>query len=201
MDILTFISKLIGTIAWPVVILILGLSYRAKITELLPYLSKIKAGPVEAEFDLEARKLLVDSKGIIARGVIGETEELFSEEQESDISLAKIYTGEQDSTTMVFEGWKNIDGALWRFGKDAGLIVDPMDSIDSVYRSVISTDFLMPETKKLVIELYEMRNRVVQANIKPSLNAARDYILAVEQAVRLIEKQRESVKKLGNVKY
>ncbi|RWX57329.1 hypothetical protein [Photobacterium chitinilyticum] len=201
MDILTFISELIRTVIWPVVILILGLSYRTKITELLPSLSKIKAGPVEAEFDLEVRKLLGDSKEIIARGPIGETEELSSEEQESDISLAKIYTGGEDPTTMVFEGWKSIDGALWRLGKDAGVIVDPMDSMNSVFRTVISTELLTLETKRLVIELYEMRNRVVQANIKPSLNAARDYILAVEQSVRLIEKQRESVKKVGNVKY
>jgi len=76
-----------------------------------------------------------------------------------------------------------------------------MDSSNNVYTRVISTDLLHRDTKELVIEIYEMRNRVVQANIKPSVNAAKDYLLAVEQVVKLIEKQRESVEKVANVSW
>ncbi|SQD77578.1 conserved protein of unknown function [Moritella yayanosii] len=42
--------------------MILGLVLRGRISDLLPFLRKIKAGPVEAEFGVEARKILEDSK-------------------------------------------------------------------------------------------------------------------------------------------
>ncbi|MBB1467197.1 hypothetical protein H5232_01785 [Pseudoalteromonas sp. SG41-5] len=197
MDLLTFISKVIDAIAWPTVILILGIVFRRSVSDLFPFLRKIKAGPVEAEFGAEARKLLEESKEIIA-GSGAKEGKISSEEQEADVALAKIYIAKHDPTKMILEGWRNVDGALFRFGKDAGIIVDPMDSTNNVYTRVITTDLLEPETKKLVIEIYEMRNRVAQANLKPSLSAAKDYILAVEQIVKLIEKQRESVEKVGN---
>jgi hypothetical protein len=190
MDLLTFISKIIDAIAWPIVVLILGLAFREKISDLLPFLRKIKAGPVEAEFSVEARKILEDSKEIIAKSSVTS-----SKAQETDIALAKIYTAKHDPTNMILEGWRSVDGALFRIGKDAGILVDPMDSSNKVYLGVISTDLLEPETKKLVVEIYEMRNRVAHAKIKPSIDSAKDYILAVEQVVKLIEKQRESVEK------
>ncbi|MVT30302.1 hypothetical protein GO496_26250 [Acidovorax citrulli] len=45
MDWLTFISKLIDSIAWPVAAVLLGLIFRKKLAELLPLLRKVKAGP------------------------------------------------------------------------------------------------------------------------------------------------------------
>ena len=196
MDLLTFISKIIDSIAWPIVVLILGLVLRERISNLLPFLRKIKAGPVEAEFDAEVRKVIEGSKEIIAK-----SSTTSSKTQEPDVALAKIYTAKHDPTNMILEGWRNVDGALFRIGKDAGILVDPMDSSNKVYLGVISTDLLEFETKKLVVELYEMRNRVVHAKIKPSMESAKDYILAVEQVVNLIEKQRENVEKIGTAKY
>ncbi|SQD77576.1 hypothetical protein [Moritella yayanosii] len=124
-----------------------------------------------------------------------------SKAQEADVALAKIYTAKHDPTNMILEGWRNVDGALFRIGRDAGILVDPMDSSNKVYLGVISTDLLEPETKRLVVEIYEMRNRVAHAKIKPSMDSAKDYILTVEQVVKLIETQRESVEKSGTAKY
>ncbi|EOV0147150.1 hypothetical protein M2G70_23685 [Vibrio vulnificus] len=197
MDVYTFISKVFEAIAWPLVILVLGLVFRKSLTELLPSMRKLKAGPVEAEFDLEASRLLDASKDVVAH----ETSSSQSDLEATETALAQIYSARKDPVKMVIEGWANVDGALFRFGKDAGILIDPMDSSNNVYTRVISTDLLHRDTKKLVIEIYEMRNRVVQANIKPSVNAAKDYLLAVEQVVKLIEKQRESVEKVANVSW
>ncbi|WP_146029971.1 hypothetical protein [Vibrio vulnificus] len=60
MDKLTFISKMIDSISWPLVTLILGLAFRKQIAELFPYLKKLKAGPVEAEFEMEAKQVLAN---------------------------------------------------------------------------------------------------------------------------------------------
>ncbi|ASZ51820.1 hypothetical protein [Vibrio parahaemolyticus] len=197
MDVYTFISKLFEAIAWPLVILVLGLVFRKSLIELLPSMRKLKAGPVEAEFDLEASRLLDASKDVVAH----ETSSSQSDLEATETALAQIYSARKDPVKMVTEGWANVDGALFRFGKDAGILIDPMDSSNNIYTRVISTDLLHRDTKELVIEIYEMRNRVVQANIKPSVNAAKDYLLAVEQVVKLIEKQRESVEKVANVSW
>ncbi|GDY26731.1 hypothetical protein AHAT_26210 [Agarivorans sp. Toyoura001] len=195
MDQLTFISKIINATAWPIVVLILGLVHRNRISDLLLFLRKIKAGPIEAEFNVDARKLLESSKEIIANSSVNS-----SKAQKTDVALAKIYTTKHDPTNMILEGWKSVDGALFRIGRDAGILVDPMDSFKSVYLGVISTDLLEPETKKLVIEVYELRNRVAHAKVKPSMDSAKDYILAVEQVVKLIEIQREGIAKPGTDK-
>ncbi|MEI8704699.1 hypothetical protein [Pseudoalteromonas sp. B62] len=60
-------------------------------------------------------------------------------------------------------------------------------------KGIIATDLLDTKTKKLVVEVFEMRNRVALANMTPSPDAAQNYILAVEQVVKLIEKQREKL--------
>ena len=201
MDILTFIAEMTNAIAWPVAILILGLAFRKQVAGLLPFMNKIKAGPLEAEFDLEAKSILLDSKEIAAKISNEKSPKISLESERSDVELAKIFTSDKNPKEMVLDGWRNIDGALWRIGKDAGIIVDPMQNTDRVYLTVISTNALSNDTKKLVVELYELRNRVAHANISLSLDAARDYLLAIEQAVKLIEKERETVEKIGNAKY
>jgi len=51
MDILTFITKIVEALAWPVSSVALVALLRREIRLLLPLVKKIKAGPVEAEFE------------------------------------------------------------------------------------------------------------------------------------------------------
>ncbi|EHK3908572.1 hypothetical protein JQR62_004699, partial [Vibrio parahaemolyticus] len=129
MDVYTFISKLFEAIAWPLVILVLGLVFRKSLIELLPSMRKLKAGPVEAEFDLEASRLLDASKDVVAH----ETSSSQSDLEATETALAQIYSARKDPVKMVTEGWANVDGALFRFGKDAGILIDPMDSSNNIY--------------------------------------------------------------------
>ena len=57
MDWLTFVSGLIDSLAWPLVALILDLVFRKKLLELITTLKKLKAGPVEAEFEMETKQI------------------------------------------------------------------------------------------------------------------------------------------------
>lgn len=56
MDWLTFISKLVDSLAWPVAGVLLGLIFRKKLLDLIPLLRKVKAGPLEAEFEHATKK-------------------------------------------------------------------------------------------------------------------------------------------------
>ncbi|MVT29174.1 hypothetical protein GO496_14535 [Acidovorax citrulli] len=68
MDWLTFISKLIDSIAWPVAAVLLGLIFRKKLAELLPLLRKVKAaGPLEAEFEIATKQVLASTAELAAK--------------------------------------------------------------------------------------------------------------------------------------
>ena len=62
MDILTFITKLIEFTAWPIAAVALVAMLRTEIKSLLPYVKKLKAGPVEAEFEREIKELEATAK-------------------------------------------------------------------------------------------------------------------------------------------
>jgi hypothetical protein len=57
MDTLTFIAKLVEFLAWPSAAVILVLLLRGEIKGLFRYVKKVKAGPMEAEFEREVKEL------------------------------------------------------------------------------------------------------------------------------------------------
>jgi hypothetical protein len=67
MDWLTFVSKLIDSLAWPLVALVLGLVFRRKLLDLIPAIRKFKAGPLEAEFELAAKEIRVSAAEVRAK--------------------------------------------------------------------------------------------------------------------------------------
>ncbi|HCL4197583.1 hypothetical protein ACSEVB_28425 [Pseudomonas aeruginosa] len=57
MDFLTFISELIKALAWPAVTGAALIVLRKELRMLLPFLRRLKAGPVEAEFERDVNQL------------------------------------------------------------------------------------------------------------------------------------------------
>jgi hypothetical protein len=57
MDFLTFISELIKALAWPAVAGAALIVLRKELRALLPFLRRLKAGPVEAEFERDVNQL------------------------------------------------------------------------------------------------------------------------------------------------
>jgi hypothetical protein len=57
MDFLTFASKALDSLAWPIAAIILVVLLRGEISKLAPFLKKLKAGPLEAEFEREIKEL------------------------------------------------------------------------------------------------------------------------------------------------
>ena len=53
MDTLTFIAKLVEFLAWPTAAVIVVVLLRDELRRLLSLVKKLKAGPVEAEFERE----------------------------------------------------------------------------------------------------------------------------------------------------
>lgn len=61
MDWLTFISSLVGSLAWPITVIAVALFFRKAIKETLARpLRRLKAGPLEAEWEAKVVEALVD---------------------------------------------------------------------------------------------------------------------------------------------
>jgi hypothetical protein len=57
MDDRTFVASIIGSLAWPVAAVILLVIFKDQIVKVAPFVKRLKAGPVEAEFDREVKQL------------------------------------------------------------------------------------------------------------------------------------------------
>ena len=193
MDFLTFISKLIDSLAWPVVALVLGLAFRKKLLDLLPTIRKFKAGPVEAEFELAAKEVRVSAAEITDKSDVAASSESKAIEESNRKILSTLLSARNDPAGKILEGWSNVDGELFKLGLQLGDIVDPVTNTSKVYDVMMKSDVLPHETKRLVRELRDLRNKVAHVEVIPTSDAAQDYVLAVDRVITLIHNYRKNL--------
>ena len=198
MDWLTFVSKLVESLSWPIVALILGLVFRRKLLELLPTLRKFKAGPLEAEFELDTKRALASAEAAQAQiPVIVQGAQVDAVGTSNREVIAKLREARGDPTGVILDGWAKLDGELFRLGVQTGLGFAPVENTEKVYRAVIESDTLPSETKALVRDLRLLRNKVAHSRVMPTPEAAQDYLLAVDRAIELIVNFRKNLPNYG----
>jgi len=193
MDWLTFITKIVESLAWPIVVLVLGLMLRRKLLEIIPTLRKLKAGPVEAEFELAAKQALANAEETKIQGLAEASVPVIKTEVGSEQVIAKLREARGDPAGAILEGWAKLDGELFRLGLQVGAVVDPLENTGKVYNAVMSSGVLPAQTMSLVRELRDLRNLVAHVRVKPTAEAAQDYVLAVDRAVELILNYRKNL--------
>jgi len=193
MDWLTFITKIVESLAWPIVVLVLGLMLRRKLLEIIPTLRKLKAGSVEAEFELAAKQALANAEETKIQGLAEASVPVIKTEVGSEQVIAKLREARGDPAGAILEGWAKLDGELFRLGLQVGAVVDPLENTGKVYNAVMSSGVLPAQTMSLVRELRDLRNLVAHVRVKPTAEAAQDYVLAVDRAVELILNYRKNL--------
>lgn len=197
LDNLTFISKIAESLAWPLVALILGLTFRKRLLELLPTMKKFKAGPLEAEFELATKQVLAEaSKEAASAAPPARVEEQQAGETTKDI-VSELLSARTDPAGMILEGWSKVDGQLHQLGRQINLIDDPLENTWKVYSAIKHANVLPPATFKLIDDLRDLRNKVAHVTVIPTVDAAQGYLVAVARVVDLITSYR---KKLPNYK-
>jgi hypothetical protein len=198
MDWLTFTTKMTEALAWPVVALILGLVVRKRVLDLIPALRKFKAGPVEAEFGIAAKQVLVEAVEVTGQASKQDSasEPIAAADGKKVVETLQHVRGSPMAT--IVESWGSVDGELFRLGQQMNLLVDPLTSTSKVYEAVMRSDILPGGTKKLVADLRELRNQVVYTNVDPTPEAAQDYVLAVDRVVELIHNYRKNLPNYGS---
>ena len=198
MDWLTFVSKLVESIAWPLVALILGLIFRERLHDLFAAIKKLKAGPVEAEFEIAVKRARADATGAIARDAPETLPAPTGQTGGPDPAIvSKLLGARSDPAGIILEAWAGVDGELFRLGRQMGLVIDPLENTAKVYKEVLSSNVLPLATAQLIHELRDLRNKVAHVEVKPTPESAQDYLLAVERVVELIRNYRKNLPNYG----
>ncbi|WP_152034018.1 hypothetical protein [Paracidovorax avenae] len=192
MDWLTFISKLIDSIAWPVAAVLLGLIFRKKLAELLPLLRKVKAGPLEAEFEIATKQVLASTAELTAKEHKPDTPQIEDKSSLED-TASKLLTARSEPTATIIEGWSTLDSELHKLARQTGIKGDPLLSEAKLYREIMDSEVLPIDTRNLVQDLRQLRNQVAHAKVIPTPESAQDYLVSVHRVVELIRNYRKNL--------
>jgi hypothetical protein len=171
MDGLTFASEVIKALAWPAAVSITVLVLRREIKALLPLVKKLKAGPIEAEFDREVRELKEQA-----------------ERQPPALSPAPVSTSERqkllqlaelNTRSAVIEAWHNVEFAARRVveAHDRSISTRELQSSSALLRSLNRFEILSRDEVALFNDLRALRNQAVHLpEFSPAYDAVLNYI-------------------------
>ena len=176
MDWLTFTSRALESLAWPIASVVLVVLLRKEINGLMPFLKRLKAGPLEAEFERELKELRAISSGSSAVPAS-------SAKSESSGDLL-IRLAHQHPRSAILEAWARVEAtaraALVRRSLipagspylPAAKLVEPFSEQGLLHQGQVT----------LFHELRRLRNEVTHnPAMEPSLEATRSYIELSEQ--------------------
>jgi hypothetical protein len=171
MDTLTFISKLIESLAWPVSLALVAWLLRVELRELLRLVKKLKAGPVEAEFDREVRSLRVEAE---TREPITAATPAIRAQTDPLLDLASRHP-----RAAILEAWRAVEVALLKLANSRDLLPPGLDKTPSRHAigQITKEHLLAPEEIALYYDLRNLRNQAAHAiDFDPSEAAALDYV-------------------------
>ena len=102
MDILTFFSNIINSLAWPIALLVAVLLLRKPLLELFPFIQKLKYKEIEIEFGQRVREVGQELAEELAP--IGPEQELTRTEEDALARLAEI-----SPRSAIIEAWRGVE--------------------------------------------------------------------------------------------
>ena len=165
MDWLTFISSLIGSLAWPAAIVAVALVFRSQVTHLFKSLTKLKWRYVEAEFGEQ-----VDQIRDEVQEVGGDPK--FRDEP---VEPRLLQLAEEHPHLAVLEAWKQLEQAMVELSirkLGAQRTKSPLSHIEAV----LSAEIVPPSMVRAIREIREVRNRAAH-DLDFSISKGRAYIL------------------------
>ena len=171
MDILTFIAKLVEFLAWPLATVLLVFMLRGEIKRLLPFIKRLKAGPLEAEFEREVKELKATAE---AQPQLLPPPEGATPEKQLLLQLVQI-----NPRSAVLEGWRGVEEASVRVVQSKALFVPEGQARSplAVVRALNKAEILTGEEVSLYHDLRSLRNQAAHSqDFTPTVDAALNYI-------------------------
>lgn len=183
MDTLSFIAKLVEFLAWPFAMVIVVLLLRGEIKGLFRYVKRLKAGPVEAEFEREVKELKATAE---AQPSLLPPPEGATPEKQLLLQLVQI-----NPRSAVLEAWRGIEDASIRVIQTKGFYVPERQSNSplAVIRSLNKEGILNADEVALYHDLRSLRNQAAHASdFSPTTDAALNYIELAGRLRQVLEK-------------
>ena len=171
MDWLTFFSKAIDALAWPIASVVLVCVLRPEIKRLVPFLKRVKAGPVEAEFDREVQQL----KNTAAKEASTSAKQLPDVASKAFLlQLAELHT-----RSAILEAWVRVEAAA----RAAIIAKKPLNQLSTYQAAARLAETLLQlgvftqGQASLFEELRRLRNEVAHSSeLQPSSVSVTSYI-------------------------
>ena len=171
MDGLTFIASIVKSLAWPTATVILVVLFKDHIVKLAPFIKKLKAGPLEAEFEREVNALKestpVQAVSSPARLEAAATENFL-------FQLAELHP-----RSAILESWLRLEAAARdalgsnTTGSQKGSYIPAARLAEPLAQAGIISQGQVT----LFHELRRLRNEVAHAvGFEPTQDSARSYI-------------------------
>jgi hypothetical protein len=170
-DWLTFLAQVIGSLAWPVTIVIVVLLLKNQIASLFPVLKRLKAGPVEAEFERGIEEAKTEAAGLPAPEALPAP---LDARRQQLIQIAYI-----NPRTAILDAWQGVEfavkkAAIQRIGGS------PMPDVSSALRMIrelAKASLISQDDVALFHDLRGLRNQATHAaDFNPTLASALNYI-------------------------
>jgi hypothetical protein len=170
MDALTFIAKLVEFLAWPGAVVLIVLVLKKEIQRLLNLLRKVKAGPVEAEFEAGVEKL--EQRVVETPGEPLEYDAQRARKQE----LMRV--AEASPRAAVLEAWRDVEASVLKLVDAKAIYVPEKNPSVSAAARVLAKEGLFPaDSLSYFYELRELRNKAAHSSdFNPTLETAAGYI-------------------------
>ncbi len=182
MDWLTFITKMTEALAWPVAGIVILVILRKHVAALVPHLRRVKAGPLEAEFERELQELRAAAEVKPAAVAVQST---LSTREQVLFQLAEI-----NPRSAILEAWQHVEVAARKRVLELGLHENGPERrpILDAYRSLAKAKVLSMEGLALFNDLRSLRNQAAHVEeFNPTKVAAVDYVNLCKQLVSQIE--------------
>lgn len=171
MNTLNFASNVIESLAWPVAAIVLVVLLRNDIAKLAPFIKRLKAGPVEAEFEREVRALR-ESTPAPPKLAIAPPKDTAS--KNFLFQLAELHP-----RSAILESWVRVEAAARALLESRAIAAAKPSYLPAarLAEPLAQQELITQDQVTLFHELRRLRNEVAHAQgFEPTFESARAYI-------------------------
>jgi hypothetical protein len=180
-----FIASLVNSLAWPGAVVVVAVVLRRPLGALLSNsLRRLKAGPVEFEFDRVISSVEADL-GLEAGATAATESPQFSVLND----LAPV--AQTSPTAAVLDAHSRLEHELWKLTKDVRDETEAPQGAVGLARVALAHGLITPETENAIVGVTTLRNLTAhgrQADLSPE--RAMDYLALVDGVLFALRRER-----------
>ena len=182
-----FIASLVSSLAWPVAVVAIAVIFRVQLRQLLGgRLSRLKAGPIEAEFDLVASHVQLELPAADDRPLAA-----------SPLSRELRELAESSPRGAILEAHDRVERTLRDALEAVGDPVREGDTATELARRAAARGLITPQTSKAVEGITVLRNLAVHDPDGLPADRVKDYLVLADSVLYAIRENLRRSPALG----